>query len=307
MKNAIAILVVAALAGAGTWWYISSLPAPAAAQEEKAGEKKPAPETKPVPGEKPSGKASAGEAAGDAKPARKPRKFNHNDPDKFFVDAKMTAEEKNAVLSMRDALDEDDFESVVKYGRQIARSSNPEVREAYIEALGWFGEKAMAELTPFMGDPDESVADAATLAWQEALGEIEDEKLKVVMAEEAMKLVTNKIALDMLGSELTALDDDVQMFEAIIRVIEEGNSFAAAKAREIYHDETGEEWTDIDAAEAWLQRKRMEDAGIDPDAPQVAEESVETAATSDSAQDLPAAATPDGAQDTPSADMEAEY
>ena len=76
------------------------------------------------------------------------------------------------------ALDESDFESVVTAAKAALMSSNTEVRENAVEALGWFGAKALPELTLAMADKDADIAETAMQHWQQALSELNDESLQ---------------------------------------------------------------------------------------------------------------------------------
>ena len=300
MKKAILVLlwgvVLAAGIGAVAWFVLQGSGVEEALARKGAKAEKAAKGEQGVKGE---GKKPVADVVVTDKNGKAGKmKTKSADFDRFFVTEGMTAAERKGVLEMRKALDEENFEKVRAFGGTLGKSGNPEVRLAYVEAIGYFGEEAMAELTAFMGDRNEEVAGEATDAWQTALTSIEDEKLKLVMAEEAMKILRNPIALDMLGGELTSIDDDVKMFEALIRVINEGNPDAAAKAKELYKDETDEEWAGVEAAEAWLQKKRAEENGEDEDD---AEDVEESGGGEDSEAETPGAGDAAEAEDTDAA------
>lgn len=183
---------------------------------------------------------------------QKPESRTGEKPDvDMFLDG-LSDRDKKLVQSVRDALDEDDFTSVLKAARVALKSKTPEVREAVVEALGWFGPQALPELTPLMADPDENVAGAAISQWELALDEIEESNTRAAIATSVMKTLTNKDALETIVCQITHQDDDFAILEALVSIIESDNKVAAEVAREEYESLTGEEWTDIDAANKWL-------------------------------------------------------
>jgi len=169
-----------------------------------------------------------------------------------FLD-ELAPKDRSLVLAVQDALDADNFESVAKAADVALCSTNPVVREAAVEALGWFGEQALPELTPLLADADEDVAEAAMSQWQLALGEIEEDSTRAEIAEAVMKTLVNKDALELIVCEITGQDDDFTILESLVSIIEDNNAVGAEVAREAYEELTGEEWTNIEAANRWLE------------------------------------------------------
>ncbi len=168
-----------------------------------------------------------------------------------FLD-ELSADDRKIVLSVQDALDEDNFSAVASAAQHALKSTNPAVREAAIEALGWFGPQALPDLTPLMADPDDDVANTAISQWELAMSDIEDNDLRLSIAEATMKTLDSVEALTSIVSEITSRDDDLEILESLVSIIESGNEAGARVAREEYEQLTGEEWTDIDAANRWL-------------------------------------------------------
>lgn len=169
-----------------------------------------------------------------------------------FLD-ELSTDDRKLVLSVQDALDENNFSAVARAARHALESTNLAVREAAVEALGWFGAEALPDLTPLMADSNDDVAEAAMSQWELALGEIEEPAVKAEIAEAVMKTLTNKDALQSIISEITSQDDDLVILESLVAIIESDNAVGAEVAREEYETMTGEEWTDIDAANRWLE------------------------------------------------------
>ena len=151
------------------------------------------------------------------------------------------------------AWDADDFEAVVEAADKALGSANPDVREGAVTALGWFGAKALPMLTSLMADPDENVSETAINEWELALSDVNDLDLQVEIATAAMSTVDNRDALEMIVTEITAHDDEIKVINSLIDIMESGNSVGAEVAREEYEGLTGEEWTSVEDAEAWLR------------------------------------------------------
>lgn len=149
------------------------------------------------------------------------------------------------------AIDNDDLKAALGLADKALASGNKELREAVVDALGWFGVEAMAELTPFMSDPDKDVADAASSRWKDALQEIDDDGVKAGVIEMSAMAIKDKDMLEDVANELVGIDE-LAAIQVIVNVIETGGA-AADAVREVYDLITGEEWSDIDAAESWLQ------------------------------------------------------
>lgn len=167
--------------------------------------------------------------------------------------AHMNPKDRRLSLAVQAALDENDFKSVVSATAAALKSPNPEVRENAVEALGWFGVEALPELTPLMADKNEDVAEAAMNNWQSALSEIEDVDTKAKIAETVMPSLFNTDALEMIVTEITGQDDDLKIMQSLVNLMECGNGKVVSVVKEEYESLTGDTWTGIDAAEAWLQ------------------------------------------------------
>lgn len=151
------------------------------------------------------------------------------------------------------AIENDDLEGARSLAEAALKSDNADLKEKVVEALGWFGEAAMAELTPFMSDANEEVAKAATDNWVDALQNMDDDGVKAGVVEMSLKSIRNKDILEVVADELVGLDDHLAAVQAIANVMEGDSSPAAEAAREAYETITGEKWSGVDAAEKWLQ------------------------------------------------------
>lgn len=182
-------------------------------------------------------------------------------------DGKAYPEKDQALMRQaREAIDNDDLESARALAAEAVSSPNDELREMAVEALSWFGKDAMVELMPFMADANEEVAGAAKDGWMSGLQEIDDEGEKAGVIEATMKCIKDGEMLEDIANELIGMDD-LAAIQVLADIIEEGGNDAAAKAaKETYNTITGEDWSNIDKAEDWLQKNyEPDDDGGDDD------------------------------------------
>ena len=151
-----------------------------------------------------------------------------------------------------EAQDLEDVDALRDLSSLALNCKNPEVRERMVDALGWCGEQTLAELTAFLSDKDENVADAAVTQWKMSLQEIEDEASKASVINVALQGIRDHDLLEDVMNELVGMDDLLSI-QTLADAIEGGDERLASIARETYQFITDEEWSDLDVAEAWLQ------------------------------------------------------
>ena len=183
------------------------------------------------------------------KSSKNKRKLKHGAIEMFND---MKPESRKCASAIQDALDENDFKGVAAWATKAMRSSDPELRQHAVDALGWFGPEALPELTGFLSDPNHDVADAAAEQWQIGLTMIDDDAVRVSTAEAALKTLSNVDVLAQLVCEISAQDDDLKIMQSLVDIIDSGNPAGVKLAKEEYESLTGEEWSGIDAAERWL-------------------------------------------------------
>jgi len=165
---------------------------------------------------------------------------------------KRTPAEKKLAADIEKALDEEDFELAKKCAPLAMASKDVEIRQSMVDTLGWFGEKAIPELTPFIADPDEDVAESAMDEWDMAVSSIEDEGRKIGVVEMAMQVLSDDDALESISNEYIGVDEKLAV-ESLLRIIEGGGSAKGIeKAKETYEFVTGDEFADRAAAEKWV-------------------------------------------------------
>ena len=176
-----------------------------------------------------------------------------DDDDDDDDEVKKTPEEKALAKRIEKALDDENLEEAIACSKQALNCRIVDIRQAMVDTLGWFGEKALPELTPFLVDADEDVRESAQNEWSMAVADIDDEKRKIDTVELAMRVLNDDDVLEDISSEYIGVDEKLAV-ESLLRIIEgEGNSAQGiAKAKETYEFVTGDEFVDRAAAEKWL-------------------------------------------------------
>ena len=193
-------------------------------------------------------KSQRGNAAKRVKPAKPVLSLTEADDD----DDGLTPEERALSKRIEAALDEEDWQKTVACAKEALNCKKAEIRQAMVDALGWFGAKGLPELTPFLADPDEDVRDSAMSEWSMALSDIEEDAEKIGAVEMAMFVLTNEDALDDISGEYIGVDEKLAI-ESLLRIIEGGGSAKGIeKAKETYEFVTGDEFAGRAAAEKWI-------------------------------------------------------
>ena len=171
------------------------------------------------------------------------------------VDDDMPPADRKLLESIEDALDKEDLAAAQALSAKAMASGNTEIRQAMVDALGWFGVKALPELTPFLADADEDVRESAMNEWSMAVSQIEDDGEKIGVVEMAMHVLSDEDALEDISGEYIGTDEKLAV-ESLLRIIEAGGSEKGIeKAKETYEFVTGETFTDRAAAEKWIKEE----------------------------------------------------
>lgn len=176
--------------------------------------------------------------------------FGADDEDAEY-DARTPAE-KDLASRIERALDDEDLELALSCAKEAQSCAITEIRQAMVDTLGWFGEKAIPELTPFLADADEDVRDSAMSEWSMALSAIEDDVVKIRTVELAMGALKDEDALEDISGEYIGVDEKLAV-ESLVRIIDGGGSNEGIeKAKETYEFVTGNEWAGADEAARWI-------------------------------------------------------
>lgn len=168
------------------------------------------------------------------------------------VNDSRTPEERALAERIEKALDDEDLKAAIACADAAQKCRVVEIRQAMVDALGWFGEKALPELMPFLADADEDVRESAKDQWSMAVSSIDDEGVKIGIVELAMGILTDEDALEEISGEYIGVDEKLAV-ESLARIITgSGSKEGVAKAMESYEFVTGEEWTGKEAAKRWI-------------------------------------------------------
>ncbi len=180
---------------------------------------------------------------------------------KIIVEANddLTPEEQQRADAIQAAMDADDFKALQAEINAAANSTNAELRQAAVDALSWFGVKALPELTLFMADRDDDVRNAACDAWTASISEIQDVNLRGSAVLSAMSVVYDRGQLDSMVMEINDMTNQQQL-EILTQLIEGKNKLAAEAAKEHYEFVTGEAYESVEAAQKWLDENPDEES-----------------------------------------------
>ena len=186
-------------------------------------------------------------------------------------DDDMSPQDRALANKIEQALDDEDLQLALSTAGTALNSKNAEIRQAMVETLGWFGVKALPELTPFLADADDDVSESAMSEWTMALSEIEDDAERIGVVELAMGILSDEDALEEISGEYIGIDEKIAV-ESLLRIIEGASSpDGIAKAKETYEFVTGETFTTRADAEEWLAteyRPPEEDPSAEDGAPE---------------------------------------
>ena len=163
-----------------------------------------------------------------------------------------TPEQRALEARIEKALEDESLEAACACAPEALKCPVAEIRQNMVDTLGWFGGKALPELTPFLADPDDDVRESALGEWTSALADMEDDGERIAAAERAMGVLDDEDMLEDISSEYIGVDEKLAV-ESLVRIIEGGGSKAGVdKAKETYEFVTGDEWTDAAGAAKWI-------------------------------------------------------
>ena len=179
----------------------------------------------------------------------------------------MNEADRKLAEAVQTAMDSDDHNAIIAASVKALESANPRVRQEAVEALGWCGKDALAELTGALADSDDEVRDIAINNWECALSELDSPKLRFSSALAVMGTITLPDALDSISGQFSTaaqeyideVDDEneqmarrVEVVQQLLDIIEGPKSQCSEKAKEAFNDLTGYEWKGVEEAEKYL-------------------------------------------------------
>ena len=165
-----------------------------------------------------------------------------------------------------DTADADDLSKLAQFSNAVQECPNPEIREKFVDELGWFGEKAFESIIDFLSDPNDDVVASARTHIVDSFQEIDDDADKAAILTLVSKAIRDDEVLDVFADELMSMDELLAL-QTIVDVMDTGTDQAKKAMMSMYETITDEEWGGVDKAEEWLQNNYSsdEDSSGDPD------------------------------------------
>ena len=178
------------------------------------------------------------------------------------TDDDWTPAEKLLAERIEKALDDENVDEAIACAGAALKCEKVEIRDSMVNALGWFGGKALPELVPFLADPDEDVHENAKSQISMALSDIGNDTERIGIVEKIIGVINDEDELEDFANEYIGIDEKLAV-ESLIRVItSKGSSEGVAKAKETYEFVTGDEWSGEKDALRWIAEEyESPDAG----------------------------------------------
>lgn len=174
----------------------------------------------------------------------------------------LTAQQKSIVKELQDALDNEDYKAVKRVlGKFTASVSSgglggnvPKVlRMKAIEALGWFSPNAVVDLTDFIFDPDDEVAEDAFSKFEMMLQDSElDDFTRAQVVKSMMSSLTDEDRVDSVLNSLMDMRNSVRA-DTIKTILANGTEVAKAKLMEQLEFLTDSDVTTVADVDKWLE------------------------------------------------------
>lgn len=175
---------------------------------------------------------------------------------KKYADPPLIPRDREMVALAETLATKNDLTNALSFAQSALRASRPEVREAAVTMLAWFGKKAIAELTPFLSDKNENVALEASTQWRRIFSNECTDDEKVAISSLVLNKITNYELLEELGIEdMFNQIDEKKAVEAMISVIKGGNAAGVKLVKSSYETVTGSPWKDEETARRWMATK----------------------------------------------------
>jgi len=186
-----------------------------------------------------------------SKTREKPVLAAHDDDE----DDDRTPAERELEERIEKALDDENLEAAIACAGEALGCKVGEIRQNMVNTLGWFGAKALPELTPFLADDDDDVRESAMSEWTMALADIEDDSDRIGAVESAMGILNDEDSLEELSGEYIGVDEKLAV-ESLVRIIGgSGSKEGIEKAKETYEFVTGDEWAGAEEAARWISEE----------------------------------------------------
>ena len=183
--------------------------------------------------------------------------------------AGFTGKDRVIVERIQNALDNGNSKDVIKLVSDAMRNGNEEVRIRLVDALGWFGEEALPELTGLLADKSPDIAELAFHHWSVALSEVDNVQQRMEIGLSALGILRDSNMLSSVVGDVSSAalqyiegdgeDSDDARFERRVKVVQElfdiiegSETKSSNAAKEAYENITGFAWRSPEEAERYL-------------------------------------------------------
>ena len=210
---------------------------------------------------KKSGRLNARNAAGKGKATRVVEAEARTKPT-FAIDgddeAHLTEDQLKLIEEIRLALAEERVRDLIALVKKLQRSPEwpdgipTSIKEAAIDALAYFGNKAFPAMIGFMADSNPDILDMAMDAFDEALQDANGDRELSAMLIAACQVVTDADQLESFLMELDEMRHSVAV-ETIKAIYNSGTQAAKDALQEAIDNYTCEEGLTVDKLDQWLK------------------------------------------------------
>ncbi len=169
----------------------------------------------------------------------------------------LTLEQRTTLSKIRSALDDDDFKAVRALAQKVQSSKDwpdkipIELRKELLNALSWFGIKALPEITGFLADADADVLEEAVSAYEDVIREANGDRELQQAVLAASRAINDADAMESILSELNNMRNSVAV-ETIKQIMATGTEAAKNALPEAIEFFTGQEGiTTPEQLDAW--------------------------------------------------------
>ena len=149
------------------------------------------------------------------------------------------------------ALENDDQETMLKLGASASGNPSAEVRQHAVDALGQCGLDALQQLSGYLNDEDENVAQSAVNSFGSILDECEKTEMKLAAVEAVFMTGRNSQVLDCLSGVFQEVDRK-SAAESLVRIIEKGTAAGKSAAGQAYRELTGHGYEGPERLQQWM-------------------------------------------------------
>ena len=164
----------------------------------------------------------------------------------------LTADQKLAI-EMRGYLDSGDVSRALRQARVLMDSRDAGVRSEVVAVLGWIGKRCLPELAELINDSDDSVAEAALTAWENANEEEFVESVKAANICKAIVRTDNSERINAMLMQMTGVEESVALMALDGFIASNRNTVAALCAKDMFEHISGEIWESSDRTVALIK------------------------------------------------------